>query len=123
MEFEPPTEGRELTLGYVSHGKYVLMEHLEYGKINPYNIVCERDTATEVMDFVLENYSDQDRIQISELMSYILDFEQEERLRELRSAFSKITNSTMGNIIKSIMDSFGITGSVEYFEENDEDLT
>jgi hypothetical protein len=122
MEFEPPAEGRELTLGY-TQGKYVLMEHLEEGKVHPYTIVCERDSAGEVMEFVVENYGDEDTIQISELMAYILDFESQERMTELKSAFSKLTNSTMGSIIKSIMNSFGITGSVEYFEENDEDLT
>lgn len=123
MEFEPPSKGKELTLGYLDTGKYVLMEHIEQGKVYPYTIVCERDTAAEIMDYVVERYSDQDTIQISELMAYILDFESQERMTELRSIFSKITNSTMGSIIKSIMNSFGITGSVEYFEENDEDLT
>ena len=121
MNIEHTPEGRELTLGYTG-GRYVLMEHLEIGKTHPYMIVCEMETAGEVMDFVIENYDDNDVIQISDLMTHILEFESQQRMIDLKNTFSKITNSTLANMIRSIMNSFGITGSVEYFK-NDEDLT
>ena len=55
-------------------------------------------------------------------MTHILEFESQQRMIDLKNTFSKITNSTLANMIRSIMNSFGITGSVEYFK-NDEDLT
>ena len=105
----------DLTLDYVN-SKYVLIEHRSGDNENepyPFTIVCERKTAGDIIDFVVENYSEEDTISISELMSLVLEIEAQER-------FSEMSNSTLESILGHIMDSFGLTGSINY-PKNEED--
>jgi hypothetical protein len=105
----------DLTLDYVN-SKYVLIEHRSGDSENepyPFTIVCERKTAGDIIDFVVENYSEEDTISISELMSLVLEIEAQER-------FSEMSNSTLESILGHIMDSFGLTGSINY-PKNEED--
>ena len=123
-ELPPSEEGRNTSLEYVDGG-YVLIEHESSdGEENPYpcQIVCKKDTAGEIIDFVVDNYGEEDTINVSEIMAMILEMESQERMLDIRSTLSKVSNNTMQNIIKYILDSFGITGSIDSLE-NDEDFS
>jgi hypothetical protein len=112
----------DLTLDY-ANSKYVLIEHCSGDSENepyPFTIVCERKTAGDIIDFVVENYSEEDTISISELMSLVLEIEAQERFSEIKDTFSKVSNSALESILRHIMDSFGLTGSIDY-PKNEED--
>tara|TARA_Y100000034_G_scaffold132979_1_gene197329 strand:+ start:365 stop:712 length:348 start_codon:yes stop_codon:yes gene_type:complete len=106
----------DLTLDYTD-GKYVLLEHKSGDSENepyPFIIVCERESAADIVDYVVDHYGREDTIHVSELMAMVLELEEAEKFREIEETFSKFTNETLSTIIRHIMESFGVSGDVKY---------
>jgi len=104
-------EPKELTLDYLaSDKKYVLLEH---DLIDRYRIVCERNNAADIIDYVVDNYEEKDILNVSEVMGLILEIEYQEKKTEVNNIFGGFSKKMLTSMLDYIIETFGITGSAE----------